>query len=93
MAVSSSEEDEQLEHELRMSIEHAFCDTNFIGQKNPLVLVIEARNEADNEKLKRKSDNAENSKWEKEDENHPFPLKKIWLDFAEMCSELNESSK
>ena len=93
MAVSSSEEDEQLEHELRMSIKHAFCDTNFSGQKNPLVLVIEARNEADNEKLNRKCDYAKNSKWNKEDENHPFPLINIWLDFAEMCSELNENSK
>ena len=58
-----------------------------------MVLVIEARDEADNEKLYRKGDNTENSKWNKEDENHPFPLINFWLDLAEICSKLNEHSK
>ena len=93
MAVSSEEEYEELEHVLRMSIEHPLSYSNFSCEKHPLVLVVEAGKEADNNKLNWESDNADDSKRNEESKQHPFSVEEFWSDFAKMSSKLNEHTK
>ena len=59
MSVCSGEENEQLQHVLEVGIEESLGNTNLGGEQCPLILVVEARNQTDEEELKREADEAQ----------------------------------
>ena len=66
--VGFDKEDEELENVLEVGVEEALCYPHLGGQIHPVVLVVEARNQADRHQLKGEGDHGDRCHWNEEEE-------------------------
>ena len=68
MPISFNEEDEELENVLEVGVEEALCYPHLGGQVHPMVLVVEAGNQADRHQLKGEGDHGDRCHRNEEEE-------------------------
>ena len=59
VSICSGEENKELQRVLEVGIEEPLGNTNLGGEQYPLILVVEARNQTDEEELKWEADDAQ----------------------------------
>jgi len=91
--VCSDKEDEELEDVLEVGVEEALCYPNRGGQVHPMVLVVEARNQADRHQLKGEGEHGDGCQGNEEEEQLSLSVIVFWVLLAQVSGPLDENSE